>query len=98
MMKINNIAKILKQLDFDDRFNTEQTAICIISLFENYPKLLRIHDIIVHAKKKLHKEYAENTRESIRKGSLKRLVNHGLVISNKDDPKRPIIQAKLIIH
>ncbi len=93
-MKINDISKILKQLDFDDKFNTEQTAICIISLFENHPELLRIHDIIVHAKKKLHKEYAENTRESIRKGSLKRLMNHGLVISNKDDPRRSINSGK----
>lgn len=88
-MNTGYIEKILKQLGFDDRFNTEQTAICVISLFGNYPKLLRIHDIIVHAKKKLKKEYAENTRESIRKGSLKRLVNFGLVLYNKDDPARP---------
>jgi len=88
-MNTSYIENILKQLGFDDRFNTEQTAICVISLFGNYPKLLRIHDIIVYAKKKLNKEYAENTRESIRKSSLKRLVNHGLVIFNKDDPARP---------
>jgi len=89
--KVNviEVQDILKKIGFDQRFNTEQTAICVISLFDNHPKLIRIHDIIVHAKKKLGKNYAENTRESIRKLSLKRLVNHGLAIYNKDDPQRP---------
>lgn len=88
-MNIEDVAKILKQLGFDDRFNSEQTAICVLSLLHNHPKLLRIHDIIVHARKNLNKAYAENTRESIRKSSLKRLVNHGLAINNKDNPTRP---------
>lgn len=88
-MTIQELQKILDQLGFPQRFNTEQTAICVISLFDNHPKLLRIHDIIEHAKKRLKKNYAENTRESIRKLSLKRLVNHGLAIYNKDDPARP---------
>lgn len=51
---------------------------------------LRIHDIIVFARELLDKNYAENTRESIRKLSLKRLVNHGLLVLNPDNPKRPI--------
>lgn len=88
-LDIQKTQEILKRLGFDPRFNTEQTAICVISLFENHPKLIRIHDIITYAKNKLNKNYAENTRESIRKGSTKRLVNHGLAISNKDDPSRP---------
>ncbi len=88
-VSIQEIQKILNQLGFPQRFNTEQTAICVISLFDNHPKLLRIHDIIEHAKRQLKKNYAENTRESIRKLSLKRLVNHGLAIYNKDDPARP---------
>ena len=88
-MNVTEVQTILKQLNFDQRFNTEQTAICVISFFDNHPKLMRIHDIIIHAKAKLNKSYAENTRESIRKASLKRLVNHGLVIFNKDDPARP---------
>jgi len=93
-VSIQEIQKILDQLGFPQAFNTEQTAICVISLFDNHPKLLRIHDIIVHARKHLGKDYAENTRESIRKLSLKRLVNHGLAIFNKDDPSRSINSGK----
>lgn len=44
--------------------------------------------------------YAENTRESLRKYSVKYLVNAGLAIRNHDDPGRPTNSAKTnyILH
>ncbi len=93
-MDLNTVRDILAKLGFESRFNTEQTAICVIALSNNKGKLMRIHDIIQYAKDRLNKPYAENTRESIRKLSLKRLVNHGLVILNKDDPSRPTNSGK----
>lgn len=88
-MNLAEINKILGNLGFEKRFNTEQTAVCIYVMFSNGSSV-RIHDIIVSAKELLNKSYAENTRESIRKLSLKRLVDFGLCIRNSDDPKRPI--------
>ena len=91
-MDLEKIKDILEKLGFNERFNTEQTAVCVYVLFKKQKDMkgLRIHDIIVNAKDLLNKNYAENTRESIRKLSLKRLVNHGLLILNPDNPKRPI--------
>lgn len=91
-MDLDKIKDVLKKLGFDERFNTEQTAVCVYILFKSQKGLkgLRIHDIIINAKNLLNKNYAENTRESIRKNSLKRLVNHGLLVLNPDNPKRPI--------
>jgi adenine-specific DNA-methyltransferase len=48
----------------------------------------RIHDMIEFSRAELGKNYAENTRESIRKSSCKQLVDHGLAIANPDDPAR----------
>lgn len=100
MPSIKTIKGLLKKLDFPEDFNNEQTAICILAMMDTKPRegLLnhckclrdgaRIHDIIAFAKRDLRKKYAENTRESIRKGSMHRLVNHGLAIVNPDNPGR----------
>ena len=100
MPSIKTIHSLLKKLDFPEDFNNEQTAICILAMMDTKPRegLLnhckclrdgaRIHDIIAFAKRDLRIKYAENTRESIRKGSMHRLVNHGLAVVNPDDPER----------
>ncbi len=91
-MNLEEIKAILRELGFEERFNTEQTAVCVYVFLEKQKGMvgLRIHDIITYARELLNKTYAENTRESIRKGSMKRLVNHGLLILNPDDPTRAI--------
>lgn len=98
-MDIAEVKEILKKLKLEERFNTDQTAICILImldkkkrkdlLFNTLNDGVRIHDIIKYSDILLSKKYAENTRESIRKSSLKRLVDHGLVIVNPDDSSRP---------
>ena len=88
-MNLDDVRKVLENLGFEKRFNTEQTAVCVGVLYR-LNKRLRIHDIIAGAKRLFSKSYAENTRESIRKLSMKKLVQAGLVIQNEDDPSRPI--------
>jgi len=83
------VKDVLRQLRLEERFITDQTAYCVIALFEQKDKGLRIHDIIEFMRS-LGKKVAENTRESIRKSSIKRLMNHGLLVMNEDDPERPI--------
>ncbi len=90
----------MEKLDFPNDFNNEQTAICVLAMMDTQPRkgLLRhctclrdgarIHDIIAFARRDLKRRYAENTRESIRKSSLQRLVYHELIIMNPDDPER----------
>lgn len=101
MISLKTIQALLGKLDFSQDFNTEQTAICVLAMMDvkhrkdllNHCKCLRdgarIHDIIAFAWSDRKRRYAENTRESFRKGSLQRLVNHGLAIVNPDDPERP---------
>ncbi|PDY52290.1 hypothetical protein CON61_15895 [Bacillus toyonensis] len=49
----------------------------------------RITDILRYAENDLGKSYAENTRETIRKHSLKYLVDNEMVLVNADDANRP---------
>jgi len=90
MLDPNYVKDVLRRLRLEERFITEQTASCVIALYERKGERLRIHDIIEFMRKSLGKTVAENTRESIRKSSMKRLVSHGLVIINEDNPARPV--------
>ncbi|PYV84561.1 MAG: hypothetical protein DMG05_24405 [Acidobacteria bacterium] len=95
------IKKLLDDLGFPTRFNTEQTALCVLALADQSPQTrlilgkrtlregARIHDIIEFGRHTLGKTIAENTRESLRKTSIKYLVDFGLVEANSDDPQRP---------
>ena len=81
----------LLQMDLPERLVTEQTAICLLALLDVTPRAgllpgksslregARIHDIIEFARADLHRQVAENTRESYRKLSLNPLCELGLV-------------------
>lgn len=100
-LSIKKVCELLRELGFPERFNTDQTAHCVIAMADTQPREglvlghrtlhegARIHDMIAFARKELRKHYAENTRESIRKMSCKQLVDYGLAIANPDDPGRP---------
>jgi hypothetical protein len=49
---------------------------------------LRVHDILAEIKQRYGREYAENTRESIRRQALHQFEQTGIVIRNSDDPSR----------
>lgn len=99
-LSVGRVKEILRELGFPERFNTEQTAHCVLAMADAHPREglvlghktlregARIHDTIAFARTELRKKYAENTRESIRKSSCKQLVDHGLAIANPDDPAR----------
>ena len=94
-MTIEEIKTILERINFPERFNTDQTAICIMALLDNTEKegLLsghkslsegaRTHDILNFARNVMDKKVAENTRESYRKTSLAPLMNSGIVVRHQ---------------
>ncbi|KAF6558336.1 hypothetical protein G9G63_25755 [Paenibacillus sp. EKM202P] len=96
------VKEILKKVGFPEQNCTDTTAICVLALQDQTPRKglilghkslsegARITDILEFARNDLNKNYAENTRETIRKHSLKYLVDFGLVHVNKDDPTRPV--------
>lgn len=52
-------------------------------------RIIRIHDILVFIQEHYKKQYAENTRETIRRQTLHQFEQAAVVIRNSDDPSRP---------
>lgn len=104
-MKIKDlqpIENVLKEIGFPQKNITDLTQICISALTDKTPREglingktclhdgARITDIIEYANTIFEDaHYAENTRESIRKHSLKYLMDSNLIERNADDPSRP---------
>jgi BsuBI/PstI restriction endonuclease domain/BsuBI/PstI restriction endonuclease HTH domain len=97
--RIAEALSILKSLGLPPEQMNERTAICLLALLDLPPKrswqratnpLLGIRAILDFAREQLETNYAENTRESVRKYSVKPLVSAGVLLHNPDDPKRPV--------
>jgi BsuBI/PstI restriction endonuclease domain/BsuBI/PstI restriction endonuclease HTH domain len=91
--------EVIKALDLPKEQHNDRTAICLLALL-NLPArstwsnasnpLLGIRAMLDFARTKMNIDYAENTRESLRKSSIKPLVAAGLVLHNPDDPSRAV--------
>ena len=90
---------ILKVLGMPDEQLNDRTAICLLALLDLPPNrswsearnpMLGIRAILDFAREKLGRNYAENTRESIRKYSVKQLVSAGVLLHNPDKPDRAV--------
>ena len=94
-MTVDDIKDILERLKFPRCYISEQTAICIMALFNKTERTgllsehkslsdgARIHDILNFSREVVGKKVAENTRESYRKTSLAPLMNHGIVVRHQ---------------
>ena len=97
--RIEEALEVLRQLGMPNEQLNDRTAICLIALLDlpntktwdkaNNP-MLGIRAILDFARKKLEHNYAENTRESIRKYSVKQLVAAGVLLHNPDKPDRAV--------
>ncbi len=97
--RIAEALHVLKDLGLPPQQINERTAICLLALLDLPPQrgwkrasnpLLGIRAILDFARTQLDTNYAENTRESVRKYSVKPLVSAGLLLHNPDDPKRAV--------
>lgn len=102
--KLNEIGILLAAIGFAEKKNTDLTAWSILALQDDSPKQTKagfnslvkgasIRDILDFCRS-CGTNYAENTRESLRKLSIKYLVDAGIVIRNHDNPGRPTNSAK----
>ncbi len=55
---------------------------------------LRIHDMLGFMRAEYGRDYAENTRETIRDESVKPLLEVGVAVTNPDHPERPVTSPK----
>lgn len=101
--RISEALKILKELGMPSEQLNNRTAICLLALLDLSPDknwtqslnpIVGIRGILDFARTKLNINYAENTRESIRKYSVKQLVEAGVVIPNPDAPGRAVNSSK----
>lgn len=90
---------ILKAVGMPSEQLNDRTAICLLALLDLPPKrswteaknpMLGIRAILDFAREKLARNYAENTRESVRKYSVKQLVSAGVLLHNPDMPERAV--------
>jgi hypothetical protein len=96
---IQQALSIIKALGLPKEQHNDRTAICVLALLNLTAKtpwsratnsLLGIRAMLDFARQHLDVDYAENTRESLRKYSIKALVSAGIVLHNPDDPSRSV--------
>ncbi|MEQ1583936.1 MAG: BsuBI/PstI family type II restriction endonuclease [Candidatus Nitrotoga sp.] len=97
--RIAEALQVLRKLGMPREQLNDRTAICLIAFLNIPPQkqwrqaenpLLGIRAILDFAREKLGVNYAENTRESVRKYSVKQLVSAGILLHNPDKPDRPV--------
>jgi type II restriction enzyme len=98
MGKIQEAQEVLKMLGLPLAQQNEISALTLLTLAqlnEETPwseakhQTLRIHDILIEIKERYGREYAENTRETIRRQVTHQFEQAGLVVRNPDDPTLP---------
>jgi hypothetical protein len=99
MGKIQDAQEILRALGLPPAQQNEMSALTLLVLAQlseetpwNEAKQvnLRIHDILIAIKEHYAREYAENTRETIRRQVIHQFIQAGLVIQNPNDLTLPI--------
>jgi type II restriction enzyme len=98
MGKIQEAQEVLKTLGLPPGQQNEMSSLTLLVLAqlseetswnEAKSQSLRIHDILFAIKERYNREYAENTRETIRRQVIHQFIQAGLVIRNPDDPTLP---------
>jgi hypothetical protein len=96
---------ILRSLGFPRAQLNERSALCLLAIAGLRPgrnwhqaeaALIGITPIMEFAREHFGKEYAPNTRETIRRQSMHQFVDAGLALYNPDDPARPVNSPKAV--
>jgi len=103
--KIEEALQILNELGLPRAQQNNRSAYTLLALAgigENDPwilssdRLIGIHEIMVFIANKYGYQYAENTRESIRRQTIHQFEQAGLIERNKDNPRRPTNSGKTV--
>ena len=98
MGKIEQAQEILEAIGLPSAQQNEISALTLLALAQLSEKsawkdaanpMLRVHDLLIEIKQRYGREYAENSRETVRRKVLHQFEQAGIVIRNADDPMRP---------
>lgn len=96
---IEEAYQILVLLNVPKEIRNERSCLCLLALLDLTPgktwgqaqnPLIGITPIMDWAREHYGKNYAPNTRETIRRYSIHYFVQAGIALSNPDDPARPV--------
>lgn len=106
--KNNHIAsalQILASFGLPRAQQNERSALCLLALLDLTPQkkwaeaanpLIGITPIMDWARKYYNKDYAPNTRETVRRQTMHQFVDAGLALYNPDQPERPVNSPKAV--
>lgn len=102
---INNAIKILSLLGLPRAQQNERSALTLLALLNLSPgkkwqeaenPLIGITPIMDWARDNYKKDYAPNTRETVRRQTMHQFVDAGIALYNPDDPARPVNSPKAV--
>ena len=105
MSKIDDAIAILESLGLPKAQQNERSALTLLALIDleegalwskSKKRTIRIHDILNFIQKYYGKQYAENTRETIRRQTLHQFEQAGITVRNPDNPLRPTNSPKTV--
>lgn len=102
---IKDAEKILVSLGLPRAQQNERSALCLLALLNLTPgkpwseaedPLIGITPIMDWAREHYRKEYAPNTRETVRRQTMHQFVDAGIALYNSDDPARPVNSPRAV--
>jgi hypothetical protein len=102
---INEAKQILISLGLPRAQQNERSALCLLALLNLTPRkkwskaenpLIGITPIMDWMREHYQKEYAPNTRETIRRQTMHQFVDAGIALYNPDRPGRPVNSPKAV--
>ncbi|MEA1997947.1 MAG: adenine methyltransferase, partial [Euryarchaeota archaeon] len=105
MSKIDEAIVILQAIGLPKAQQNERSALTLLALIDlkedghwskSIKRAIGIHDILIVIREYYGKQYAENTRETIRRQTIHQFEQAGVVVRNPDDPFRPTNSPKTV--
>ena len=103
--RINDAINILTALGIPKAQQNERSALCLLALLNLTPNkkwgksenpLMGITPIMDWARTHYQKDYAPNTRETVRRQTMHQFVDAGIALYNPDKPDRPVNSPKAV--
>lgn len=96
--RVSEAREVLRELDFPRAQSNERSALVLLALLGLTPErpwaeasnpMMGITEMMAFMRDHYEKEYAPNTRETVRRQSIHQFCDAGLATKNPDDPDRP---------